>query len=772
MWRLYASLLLAVLVPSLAAARTWYVLPDGSGDAPTIQAAIDSADAGDIVELADGTFTGDGNYDLDYVGETITVRSQSGEPELCIIDCEGSPGNPHRGFHFHSGETSGAVVEGLTITNGYQPTDVYGGAIYITSASPTLTNCIFTGNHADWGGAISCEYCYSAISDCIFSGNTAGGAGGLDCGVSSSPTVTNCVFAGNSAQGAAGGMAAWDGCYPIVTNCIFENNEADISGGFHSFAFISASQTLSGCTFLGNSAVSAGGGMGVWGASPSVTSCTFSGNAAPEGGGLYVFGASASVTLENSIVAFSTAGEGVYSGSVGNVTLTCCDLFDNAGGDWVGNIADQSGSAGNIGADPLFCGGVHSESPYTLWDDSPCAPDYNPGCGLIGAWPVYCVRTIVTPDGTGDYPTIQAAVDGVGGKTRSVDVIELAAGTYTGEGNRDISFRGKAIIIRTHGRVRQGAIIDCQGLGRGFVFKTGEGPGSVLDGVTIIGGNKGFGGAILCSTGTSPTILDCMLAGNAAQTAGGGICCGANAAPTVSECTFDSNSANVGGGVSCGSNSSPALTSCTFVGHSAPSGGVIHSLSILPALANTIIAFSTQGVAVAGSAITLTCCDLYGNAGGDWVGPIAGQFGINGNFSADPCFCDADNGDYHLWNYSPCNQVGCGLIGAWPVGCTDPQAAEAEPDPQVLWASLSPNPVSRIARIRYVLPTGAEQSARLTIYDPAGRVVRTLMSDGQATGTLTWNGTDALGHRVPAGAYFLRLSVGEEKVVRRVVVVR
>ena len=52
---LSALLVLALLVyPTALGARTWYITPDGTGDAPTIQAGIDSASTGDIVELADG----------------------------------------------------------------------------------------------------------------------------------------------------------------------------------------------------------------------------------------------------------------------------------------------------------------------------------------------------------------------------------------------------------------------------------------------------------------------------------------------------------------------------------------------------------------------------------------------------------------------------------------------------------------------------------------------------------------------------------------------
>jgi hypothetical protein len=74
----------------------------------------------------------------------------------------------------------------------------------------------------------------------------------------------------------------------------------------------------------------------------------------------------------------------------------------------------------------------------------------------------------------------------------------------------------------------------------------------------------------------------------------------------------------------------------------------------------------------AGSSPTLICCDLYGNEGGNWIGCIADQYGVNGNMSEDPLFCDPDNEDFTLREDSPCapaNSGGCGLIGAVPVGC-------------------------------------------------------------------------------------------------------
>jgi hypothetical protein len=93
-------------------------------------------------------------------------------------------------------------------------------------------------------------------------------------------------------------------------------------------------------------------------------------------------------------------------------------------------------------------------------------------------------------------------------------------------------------------------------------------------------------------------------------------------------------------------------------------------------LHSTIIASCSGGPAVAclDGDVTLSCCDIHGNTGGDWIGCIADQYGINGNISEDPRFCDSGNGDFTLQDCSPCAPFTppnpeCDLIGAWPIGC-------------------------------------------------------------------------------------------------------
>jgi hypothetical protein len=103
-------------------------------------------------------------------------------------------------------------------------------------------------------------------------------------------------------------------------------------------------------------------------------------------------------TIENTIIAFNSGGDPIEGGDgpYNEAILTCCDIYGNLGGDWVGEIADQYGINGNFSADPLFCGPVAGSIPmihaaasaYSLHANSPCLPGNHPDgceCGLIGA---------------------------------------------------------------------------------------------------------------------------------------------------------------------------------------------------------------------------------------------------------------------------------------------------------------------------------------------------------------------------------------------------
>jgi len=99
----FLFLALLLLLPSFAGAAVWVVRADGSGDVPTIQDAIAVLDYDDVIELADGVYTGPGNRDLHNSEKSFAIVSQSGDPTACIIDCESTEEDPHFGIIFDGG---------------------------------------------------------------------------------------------------------------------------------------------------------------------------------------------------------------------------------------------------------------------------------------------------------------------------------------------------------------------------------------------------------------------------------------------------------------------------------------------------------------------------------------------------------------------------------------------------------------------------------------------------------------------------------------------
>ena len=210
---------------------------------------------------------------------------------------------------------------------------------------------------------------------------------------------------------------------------------------------------------------------------------------------------------------------------------------------------------------------------------------------------------------------------------------------------------------------------------------------------------------------------------------------------------------------------SGALVQCTFYGNSAPLGGNIAANCGDATLDACIVAASASGVAVylaPSSNVILTCTDIWGNAGGDWVGAIADQQGQAGNFSLDPQFCDPAGGDFRLHAESPCapeNSPDCGQIGAFGVGCGLPVAVPVA-GAALRLESNYPNPFNPVTTIRFVLD--AAGPARLTVLTLDGRRVATLVDAALGAGAhhTIWDGRDTHGRPVASGTYVYRLEAG------------
>ena len=259
-----AVLALVCLCGEVGYCRTITVQADGTGEYPTIQAAIDDANDGDQVVLEPGTYTGDGNRDINFRGKAITLKSETG-PENCIIDCNGSKSEPHRGFYFYNEEGPNSVIDGITIANGFGPYKKISGSNYsrggavhcYNNASPTIKNCIIKDNQARNGGAIECYAgCSPVIKNCIFMDNLAkdGSAsygGAIYCQLSSHPKILNCLFLRNRVGAGHGdGGAIWSqNGGPIAINCDFISNNAEWGGAI---ASIGGSSKYTNCIFWDN----------------------------------------------------------------------------------------------------------------------------------------------------------------------------------------------------------------------------------------------------------------------------------------------------------------------------------------------------------------------------------------------------------------------------------------------------------------------------------------------------------------------------------------
>ncbi len=300
----------------------------------------------------------------------------------------------------------------------------------------------------------------------------------------------------------------------------------------------------------------------------------------------------------------------------------------------------------------------------------------------------------------GDHSTIQSAIQAAG----PGDEIHVAPGVYF---EHDIDFLGKAVTVQGVAGAAS-TILDAQTLGRHFSLTSGEGPGSVIRGLTLINGRAAddtsllfrSGGSIFCN-GTSPTITHCVFEGNAAGNAiatslpfpqeggGGGAVFVFGGSPTILNCVFSNNHTGVGafspilqvtgpagrgGAIAVSGTTSfpvmfpshPVIGSCTFVGNgtTGPNGDGEGSaldlvsgggtLSVLNSIVHGNVPATRNGLANQIVGATDVQSSLVENL------PVLP--GAN-NFTADPLLVDAAGGDYHITAASPCRDVGdAGLL--------------------------------------------------------------------------------------------------------------
>jgi len=325
-----------------------------------LQQALALAESGDEIWVADGTYYATANTD-----RTVSFQLKSGvavfggfegtesllqerdwaQHETILSGDIGALGdNSDNSYHVLVGANN-ATISGFTITGGNADGGLYtgydvGGGMFNEGVSPTVSDCIFVLNTADYhgGGMYNGAWAAPLVSNCVFRNNTSTlqHGGGMS-NLSASPTITDSVFADNSA-GSQPGVWGWGGAISslydstiTVTNTAFVGNTTTVDGGA---VFINggASVTLINCTLTGNNAVSYGGAIATTKAADSITltNCILWGNTG--GSGNEIGNRKGTVTISHTNI------EGGWNGP---------DVFNTDGG-----VTLDDG--GNINADPFF----------------------------------------------------------------------------------------------------------------------------------------------------------------------------------------------------------------------------------------------------------------------------------------------------------------------------------------------------------------------------------------------------------------------------------
>lgn len=456
------------------------------------------------------------------------------------------------------------------------------------------------------------------------------------------------------------------------------------------------------------------------------------------------------------------------------------------------------------------------------------------GHGRINSSRAVSPTHIVSADGTGDFPTIQDAINAaVPG-----EIILASAGTYfenlsftPGVGVRSISGPGLTII-------------DGQGQGTVVAFNGSFDSTAAIVGFTITGGQGGSypvsGGGIQCINGAAPLIANNIITDNQADY-GGGIFCKSNSlnqgtAPIVRNNIIEGNRASTnGGGLAADDFTAPIMDGNVITGNwaSGNGGGVycfrssgtfegnivaldtaalgsglfmtqdsdvlvdgntfwdnyatsqfgatisIDASEPNPVITNNIIVGDAAYGVFSGFApenLILGCNDIWNNTLGNYGGTISNQTGINGNISVDPLLCVPGIGDFRLESGSPCiSPPGCGLVGAKHEGCV--ATSVAQPEESRSFSSLTvkgamPNPFNPSTSIRFELDHPGEVDVR--VYNVQGELVRTLISGHSEAGahSVVWNGKDEKGSSARSGVYFYEFRTNGVREARKIILLR
>jgi len=300
-------------------------------------------------------------------GRQVTIAGPSAD----LLTISGN--NSSRIFRFKS--EANVNLSGVRLTNGNGVGEGFGnnegGAIYVEGNGQgtqlTITNSVFTGNHADVGGALRINGLSNvSISDSNISGNSAIGnpGGGGVYAYGSNLTLQGCTVSNNIANyqsGFYGAVGAAGSGSLTISDSVIDGNSSTNTGGIgigvsatianttvsnnsNTGINVGAVTTISGSTISGNT------GGGIFASRfLSITDSLITGNSATNGGGV---SGGENFVISNSTLSNNTAtnsGGAIYNNlfsdpgvPLGPATITNCVVFGNSAGSFGGAILNRS----------------------------------------------------------------------------------------------------------------------------------------------------------------------------------------------------------------------------------------------------------------------------------------------------------------------------------------------------------------------------------------------------------------------------------------------
>ena len=294
---------------------------------------------------------------------------------------------------------------------------------------------------------------------------------------------------------------------------------------------------------------------------------------------------------------------------------------------------------------------------------------------------------------------------------------------------------------------------------------------------------QGTGGGVAFLNGASGMLSHSLIKGNQADfqfSLGGGIHTDGSS-PTLAFLTIVQNDAGGafadGGGINVNFSPAPIIRNCTIaensVGAAGLAGGICFQFGGNATVENCIIANSPSGggITCIGATPTISCTDVWGNAGGN---ALCGTDGGN-NFSLDPEFCGPENPVYPwaIGEDSPCTAANSpcdALVGAGPWGCGT--GVPETPAGAARLLGNAPNPFNPKTSIFFVLDQAGD--ARMRIYDLTGRTVAFFALGELPAGQheVVWNGRASDGRIAASGVYLYELNALGETHSRRMTLIK